>query len=60
MGRRCALLPSLRRSSLLLRGRYAFDIDPARFSVPGIEAFYPGGDDHRAYIGEIVGCWRRA
>jgi flavin reductase (DIM6/NTAB) family NADH-FMN oxidoreductase RutF len=39
---------------------YAFDIDPARFMAPGIEAFYPEKDYHRAYIGEIVGCWRRA
>lgn len=44
---------------LLCKKLYYQDLDPAHFLDPAVSEFYPGGDYHRMYAGEITGILLR-
>lgn len=55
-------VPRVAGSTLVLEARVlaTFDLDPARFLDPKLDALYPQRDYHRAYVGEVVAVWEGA
>lgn len=52
-------VPRVVEAALTLECRVVstFDLDPARFKDPAIDALYPDRDYHRAYLGEVLAAW---
>lgn len=54
-----AAAPAFAEAELVIECRkiYWQDIDASRFLDPALQEHYSGGDDHRAFFGEILEIW---